>query len=228
MTTANDFLMATGGAGAKFENIGDTITGTIVSAEIRQQTDIKDGKPLTWDDNSPRMQMLVTLATDLRENPDDNGHRTLYVKGSTKAGSKSLHDAVRAAVIDSGTKGLEPGGRLQVSYVGTEPSTTRGFNDRKLYQATYTGPDHAAATGDYLGTAPAPVQQQPTPAPVQPAPAAVAPAVPAATPPTTAAPTGQDMAEKARQLIALSIDDATIHTATGLDLGVIAQLRNAA
>lgn len=165
-TSPTDFLLGGGGASARFDEIGSTITGTITNQEVRQQTDIATGDPLTWPNGDPRMQLIITLATDQRDDEDDDGARNLYVKGSKKPGSKSLHDAVAQAVRASGAKGLEDGGTLTVTYVGDEPSQTRGFNPRKLYTATYKAPDKAAASGAYLGTTPA------TPVPATPVAAA--------------------------------------------------------
>lgn len=175
----NDFLLGGGGASAKFDNVGDSITGVIESTEVKQQTDIQSGAPLTWDNGDPRMQLVVRLKTDLRDPniEDDDGVRAIYVKGSKKPGSQSLHDAVASAVRAVGAKGLEVGGTLTVTFTGEEPSQTRGFNPRKLYTAQYATPDKAAATGDYLGTNPTPQQ----------APAAAAPAPQQQTPP----PAGQ-------------------------------------
>lgn len=207
--SADQFLLGGGGASAKFEAAGDQITGTIESTEVRQQTDLATGNPLTWDNGDPRMQLVVTLKTSLKDDEDDDGVRKVYVKGSTKAGSKSLHDAVAAAVRNAGAKGLEEGGALTVTFVGTEPSKTRGFNDRKLYEASYVSPDKAAQTGDYLGTNAAPAPQ-----PAQPA--------------TPAQPNSEDVAAKAKQLVALGMDDTVIIQATGLDAQVVAALRNAA
>ena len=180
MSNIDDFLLGGGGASASFDQIGDSITGTIVSAEVKQQTDITDGKPLTWDDGSPRMQLVVTLQTSDRNDDEDDGQRRIYVKGSKKAGSRSLHDAVATAVRSAGAKSLEVGGTLTVTFDGEEPAKTRGFNPRKLYTATYAAPDKAAQTGDFLGTAPAAPQ-----APQQAAPAA--PAAPQFTPEQLAA-----------------------------------------
>lgn len=194
--SADAFLLGGGGKSASFENIGDSITGTVVSTEVRQQTDLS-GNPRTWDDGNPIMQLVVKLQTTHREDQDDDGVRAVYVKGSKKAGSRSLHDAVATAVRSSGAKSLEEGGTLTVTHDGTEPSSTRGFNDRKLYTASYVAPDHAAQAGDFLGTAPAPaappVQQYAPPAqqgyappaaaqPVQQAPAPVAAPAPAGLP----------------------------------------------
>ncbi|GMA22260.1 hypothetical protein GCM10025864_44860 [Luteimicrobium album] len=211
MTDTNDFLMGSGSKSAfgRDDAVGYTVTGKVQSVEVRQQTDL-DGNLLTWDNGDPRMQLVVTLATDLRDDPEDDGVRAVYVKGSKAPGSKSVHDAVRAAVQKSGAKGLEVGGTLTVSFVGTEPSKTRGYSDRKLWEAQYAAPDKAAQSGDFLGTTPAP-----TTTPVQAAPPAPA-------------PSGSDAGEKARQLVALGLDDATIAGATGLDASVIALLRTAA
>lgn len=226
MTTETDFLMGGGGASAKFENIGDTVTGTIVSTAVRQQTDMATGAPLVWDNGDPRMQLVVSLQTDIRDDTDDDGVRAIYVKGSKAPGSKSLHDAVRAAVQDAHAKGLEPGGTLTVSYIGTEPAKTRGFNDRKLWAARYTAPDHAATTGGYLGTGQ--VGGQPT-APAAPPVSAPAPQPASAPAPAApATPAGEPLADKVRQLIALSLTDEQIAGATGLDPTVIQTFRTAA
>lgn len=163
MSTSNDFLLGGGSKSAKFENIGDSISGTIVTSEVKQQTDIATGALLTWDNNDPRMQLVVTLQTDLHDDNDDDGQRSIYVKGSKKSGTKSLHDAVAQAVRDAGARGIEPDGTLSVTYTGTEPSATRGFNDRKLYKATYKVPDKAAASGDFLLPGDTTQPSQPTP-----------------------------------------------------------------
>lgn len=155
-TNPNDFLTGGGEASAKFENVGDTITGTVVNQEVRQQTDYKTGDPLTWANGDPRMQLVVTLQTALKDDYDDNGLRNLYVKGSKKPGTKSLHDAVASAVRAAGAKGLEDGGTLTVTYVGAEPPPPSApkLDPRKLYSATYETPDKAATSGAYLGTVP--------------------------------------------------------------------------
>ena len=168
---ADSFLLGGGGASAKFENVGDTVTGTIVTTEVTNQTDLATGAVLTWDDGSPRQQLVVSLQTQEKTDADDDGVRKVYVKGSKKPGSRSLHDAVASAVRASGAKGLTPGGTLSVKYIGDEPSATRGFSPRKLYEATFA----PSAGGDFLGTAapaPAPAPQQAPQATPAPAPAA--------------------------------------------------------
>lgn len=174
--SADAFLLGGGGQSASFEATGDSVTGTVESTEVRQQTDFQSGQPKTWDDGSPVMQLVVSLQTGQREDNDDDGVRKVYVKGSKKPGSQSLHDAVATAVRQSGAKGLEEGGTLTVTYTGDEPPKTRGMSPRKLYSATYVAPDKAAQTGDFLGTAPTgQPQQAPATAPAPAAQPAAAP-----------------------------------------------------
>ena len=131
----NAFLMGGGNKSAKFDNEGDKVVGTIQHMEVRQQTDIKTNEPLFWDDakKQPKMQLLVTLATDVREDDDDDGVRTLYVRGQMQ---KAVQDAVRK----SGARGLAEGGRLGVKWVGTAAPKSRGFNGAKQYAAQYEAP----------------------------------------------------------------------------------------
>lgn len=169
-TDADQFLMGGGVTSAKFENIGASITGTITDPpEVRNRTDPKSGEVDTWKDGSPKKQLVITLQTSLREDADDDGLRKVYVKG------KSMTDAVRDAVRKAGAKGLEVGGRLQVSYVGDGEVPGRGLNPPKLYLAQYARPATQEANA-FLGLtqapplAPPPIasngfQQQPQAAP---------------------------------------------------------------
>ena len=74
MSDINDFLFGGGGKAAKFENLGDFIEGTVTNVQLSQQTSMEDNAPLTWSDGSPRMQLVVTLATEHREGDNDGQH----------------------------------------------------------------------------------------------------------------------------------------------------------
>ena len=146
----NAFLLGGGGRSATFKNIGDVVEGTIAAPPtLRQQTDIDSGKPKTWDNGDPVMQLVVQLQTNEREDPDDDGLRNLYVSGGFKRAS--LQKAVADAVRNAKAKSLEVGGTLAVRFTGEEPSATKGFNPAKLYAAKYEPPTNAAAD-DFLGT----------------------------------------------------------------------------
>ncbi len=131
----NSFLMASGGRSAKFEKEGDRIVGYITSMDVRQQTDIKSGEPKFWDDaqTQPMMQLVVTLETEIREDEDDDGMRSVYIRGQMQ---RAVSDAVRKA----GERGLANNGKLGVQYDSTDAPKQRGFNGAKRYNAKYEAP----------------------------------------------------------------------------------------
>lgn len=179
-TPADDFLLSGGSPSAKFPNIGATVTGTVARVgDPMQQRDYANGNPKFWDDGSPMMQLPVDLATAERdpEIVDDDGTRTIYIKGQMK---KAIADAVRAA----GARGLAVGGTLTVTYASDGEVKKAGFNPPKIYTASYTPPAPATAEA-FLDAAPAaPQAAQPAPAVATPPPdpAAVAAALAALTP----------------------------------------------
>lgn len=151
MTNPADLFFGDSSKSAKFEAVGDTVGGPIVSiGEPRQQTDFKTKEPLTWKDGSPRMQLPVTVQTTLREasNPEDDGKRTLYVKGEMK---KAIGDALRTAHAK-----MAVGGVLTVTFSG-ERANDGGY-PTKLYTATYQPP----AAGDTFFEEPAQAAPQAT------------------------------------------------------------------
>lgn len=132
--TGIDDLLGGGAAGktTKFATIGDNYSGTVVSAEVRAYTDIQTGKPESWDDGSPKQQIVIGIQTDLRDPSieDDDGVRYNYVKGWGKQ-----KQSFRAAAQSAGGSPAV-GDFYGVKYVGEEPSKTRGFNPSKLYEFT--------------------------------------------------------------------------------------------
>jgi hypothetical protein len=163
MQDPNKFLMGGGGApAAKFPTIGTSATGRITEEPtVQHQTDFDTGKPLYWEDGNPRMQLVVTLATEQRDpaNPDDDGKRRVYIKGQLKT-------ATVEALRKTGAQGLEVGGALTVTYVADGDAKGRG-KPPKQYAVTYTPAAQAELAAP---TAPTPA----VPAPGQ-APAAVTP-----------------------------------------------------
>lgn len=195
--------------GVKFTNVGDEITGTIAGAPYeRQQTKFGTQEPDFWPDGTPKMQILVPLQTALREDPNDNGERTLYVA------SKNMKSAIGQAIRAAGASDITPGGTLTVKYVGNDPASKNPANPAKLYQATYTP-----------GASPLAAAPQTAQAPVATTAAAAVPATPQPVQQAApAAPAGLTQAQAAQvvQLRAAGIPDATIATAVGVDVAVIA------
>ena len=175
------FAQNQGGSGApsfKFNQDGDTVQGEVVHMEARQQTDMESGKPLFFDhDGSPRMQLIVTLQTDLRgwqgvgtiptdkdaggndvpRDPSlDDGRRRIYVKSKMQY---ALMDALRA----TGSKKLNEGDRLAVRQIGTEPNPkVKNGQPVRLYAVVHQ-PGNPGASAFFAGAA----AQQPAAAPQQ-------------------------------------------------------------
>lgn len=161
--------------------VGSQIIGTIVEMVKGQQTDFATRKPLFFDDGQPRMQVAITLATDLRNwegvKPDqipadpatgqakhpslDQGLRRIFVKSDMK----------RAVAEACGKAGQKPrkGGKLAVRVKGFE-DVGKG-NPKTLYDAAYQPAPEDAGTGDFFQ---APAQPQAPQAPAQYAPQAPA------------------------------------------------------
>jgi hypothetical protein len=136
----NQWLMGSGGRSAKFEKVGDKVSGFITKMEVRQQTDL-EGNPRVWDNGDPRMQLVVTLFTEESDDGDDDGVRKLYVKGQ-------MTKAVQEAVRKSGRRGLEDDGRLVVKYERDEPPAKKGYSPTKVYVARYEPPQQTVPDDD--------------------------------------------------------------------------------
>lgn len=179
---ANALLMGGGSPALKFETVGTSYTGTVVAEPTAtQQKDFRTQQPETWPDGSPKMQVLVQVSTALRDpqKPEDDGTRTLYIKG------KELTNAIRAAVRASGANGIHTGGTLTVTYIG-DGQAQNGLNPPKLYAASYQPPAVSLAgvaePSAQQAAAPAAVQHQPVAAAVHQQPV-VAQQAPVACPP---------------------------------------------
>ena len=135
------------------EEIGDKISGTILSIKRKQQTDFSTNEPLTWSNGDPRMQTLVELQTDERLNDDDDGVRTLWLKGGKNfepgtGKGQSGEEALKTAVKETGSKTIDEGATLQVVMTGLAKPTTRGYQPAKLYTMKYTAPSLSADVDD--------------------------------------------------------------------------------
>jgi hypothetical protein len=143
-----------GGKSFKFEELNDVIEGVIESLEVKAQTNMETGEALTWPDGKPRQQLVVTLQSDLREDDDDDGVRTIYAKGGNyqpaTGSGKAMRDAIVDALKQSKAGKLEVGGKLKVGYTGIGKKTKAAYSAPKLYTAKYSKPEKPAITEDAL------------------------------------------------------------------------------
>ena len=141
----NDFLMGNGAKAFPFENLGDKVSGQIVEMKKQQQTDMQTGEPVFWNNGDPKMMLRITLQTDLQDSEDDEGLRSVYLRGgnpvAVKGSGTSSLVAVKDAVRRSGAPdGIQPGGILTLEFSGYGQAANKGFNPPKLYLASYRPP----------------------------------------------------------------------------------------
>lgn len=141
ITDPNDFLLSSGVPSFKFDAIGATAKGPIISLDMQQQRDFNTGLPVAWDDGKPKMQLRIVLATDAADGDQDNGHRAIYVKGQ-------LQQAVRDAIKLAGAQKIEVGGTLAVRYDSDGDPPKKGLNAPKQYRAKYEPPAPSATAVD--------------------------------------------------------------------------------
>jgi hypothetical protein len=138
-TGISEFLTGARTLAAKFPNIGDNVGGPITEEpQMRQQTDFATREPLFWPDGEKKMQVVVTVQTDRRDDENDDGRRRIFVKGQMK-------DAVSCALRAARVKEPAVGGILTVTYVRDGERTDGGFGALpKVYEASYVPPDASA------------------------------------------------------------------------------------
>lgn len=138
----NDFLNAGGAKPFAFDNIGDSVTGVILSSVIRQQTDMQTKMPAFWDDGKPKNMLAVTIQTELQDDDDDDGTRNVYFTGGNYTAASgtgtsrltALKDALRKAKL----KAPEDGDILTMTFTGMGKPSNKGFSAPKLFTVEYT------------------------------------------------------------------------------------------
>src|SRR5690554_2646854 len=180
MMDANQLLMGSGIKSIKWKDhqIGHTVIGTICEPpKVEQMKKYQSDELDFWPSGDPKMQIIVTLQTGLRDDGEDDGRRRLYIEFWMMS---PVRDAVKAA----GAKGLEVGGRLAIRWVS---GTGQGEGNARQFVAEYAAP--MVDPGSLLNGGSQPQQQAPAPqAPMmqQQAPAQAAPTSPGATTPAPA------------------------------------------
>lgn len=131
----------------KFEDIGDSYTLHITEdVAMDQQTDYDDGTPLWWDDEKTRPKEQAILVGFIKKGltgPDDDGERSLYIKGY-------MQSAVTEALREAKAKVPGPGGVITVTYDHDGPQTDRKKKPPKMFTAAYV-PSSKASGEKFFG-----------------------------------------------------------------------------
>jgi hypothetical protein len=127
----------------KFKDVDAEIEGDIDGApELVPLTVYKSDTPKLDSDGNPVMQILLVLATELREDADHDGRWRVYIdKPLMKA-------AVLRAMKDAGVRALADGGRLWLKRIDDRRVSSGG--SAHDFDAKYTRPQKA---GESAGAA---------------------------------------------------------------------------
>lgn len=92
--------LASGGSYLKWEHPGTSYTGIITDVTMRQSRKYESTDLDTWDDGTPKMQIVLTLATDYRDQAqqDDDGTRMVSIN-LWSGQKKALVTACKAAGV---------------------------------------------------------------------------------------------------------------------------------
>ena len=141
MSAISDAL-ASGGTYLKWEHPGTTYTGIITDVAMRQARKYESTELDTWEDNTPKMQIVITLNTDYRDQAqqDDDGTRMASI--NLWSGQKK---ALVAACKAAGVAEPQTGQRFTVTHV----TGIGNAKSPRVYEYTLTaGPTGVAAVLD--------------------------------------------------------------------------------
>lgn len=213
MTTLAEALKG-GGRYIRWDDLGrgTTVTGTVIDVQIRQARKFESTDLDFWDDGTPKMQAVITLATNFRDgaDPEDDGTRNVTV--NLWSGQKQ---ALAAACRNAGIAEPTPGD----TFTATWTSGVGKAKDPRVFV-------YAVTPGSGLGGQLADAQPDPqmaaqtvpayTPAPA-PNPAPVA---------AQAAPQPASKPDQAKALWQAGVPLQQIADATGYTPEVVAALIN--
>lgn len=206
---------------------GTTVSGTITGSDYRQVTDYSTKQPAFFPSGDPKMQIIINLHTNLRDNADDDGERSVYIPmwGAKKY---ALLDAIKAAGMTSASEAFTPGNLFAATFVGEERKQgSTGSYTEKIYRYEIRRGQQAAQAVDQALQGGSPWNQPQAPAPAQAAPAPVQQAYQQTTPTQAPAPApaGADP-NQVQNLIRTGLTDQQIAAALGLDESVVSIVRS--
>jgi hypothetical protein len=119
--------------------IGTTYTGVITQLpQELQERDYATGKPVFWDDGSPRMTVVLRIKCVMADGTQEE--RSIWAKKPS-----SMFRALGLAQKAAGAR-FALGGKLSVTYTGSQEAKNPRHNAQKLYEAHYEPPAQIAGS----------------------------------------------------------------------------------
>jgi hypothetical protein len=141
MSAISDAL-ASGGTYLKWEHPGTTYTGIITDVAMRQSRKYESTELDVWEDGTPKLQVVLTLATDYRDQAqqDDDGTRMISIN-LWSGQKKALVAACKAAGVGEPQTGQR--------FTATHVSGIGNAKAPRVFEYTLTaGPTGVAAALD--------------------------------------------------------------------------------
>lgn len=114
---------------ATLSKLGDSVEGTIVKVEHRDDTDIETGEIKRFADGNPRPVVVVWL--------DVNGEQFRdFVKGRAVSEFRT-----KVWAVEGEGEGPKAGARYKREVVSIEEPKRRGFSGEKIFEITYSSRD---------------------------------------------------------------------------------------
>lgn len=127
-----------GGRWVALNEVADgPVEGDVLNAEKTERRTPEGDVVTKKGTDSPRYVWRLTLQTDRREDPEDDGVRKVDLNES---GQRALSDAVK----DAGAKSIEKGARVKI---GVKTDRESKFK-QAVYQARYTAPAASLAVDE--------------------------------------------------------------------------------
>lgn len=136
-------LLSGSGQYLKWETPGTSYTGTITDVSVRQARQFESTDLDFWDDGTPKMQVVLTLATEYRDpgNPDDDGTRMLSI---------NLWSGQKKSLVAACKKAGVPEPEVGMGFRATHVEGIGNAKNPRVFDYTLTpGPSPVAAA---LGT----------------------------------------------------------------------------
>lgn len=133
---ANPFTDAGGPPAAKFEKVGDSISGEITKVEHKNET-TPSGEVKRFPDGKPRPTVVVWLKTSDGKEVRD------FVNGRSVSEFRSAVWGVEGA-----SKAPRKGAFYKRTFSDTKAAKQRGFSPEKLYDIEYSAPGSSSVSDD--------------------------------------------------------------------------------
>lgn len=137
----------------KDAKVGDAYTGVITDLETAQVRNYETGDPEFWEDGNPKLQIVVTLATEYGDGVEDDGERKVYLFGQKL-------QAAKAAMKEANVSKLEKGFQFTITFAGEKPSSNKKYNNVKLYGITIVPSKSNPAVDAVLAVGGTPVEAE--------------------------------------------------------------------